>query len=218
MRPRTGREDGKHPNMRTTLPGMLPHRGSRSAHVGVTLIELMVAMVIMAILLAVGVPSFRSLLAGNRLSSSSNELVSALALARSEAVRRGARITVCKSADGATCTTAGGWQGGWLVFTDSTRAPANATVDAGEAIIARGQAVPAPVVILGGVTAQNYISFAADGTTRSMAGALQGGLIRICYPSGALSNARRARDIEVLSTGRLATTNPGDVDVSCAAP
>lgn len=204
--------------MCTTLPGMFPPRGIRSAQRGVTLIELMVAVTVMAILLGVGVPSFRSFIAANRLSSSSNELVGALALARSEAVRRGTRVTVCKSADGAACTTAGGWQQGWLVFTDQTRATANATVDAGEAVIVRGQAVPAPVVILGGASAQNFVSFAADGTTRNMAGTLQGGLIRVCYPNDVLSNARRARDIEVLNTGRLATTNPGNVDAACAAP
>lgn len=215
---RTGGEHGKHPGMCITLPGISPLPGTRSLQSGVTLIELMVGLVIMAILLGVGVPSFRSFIAGNRLTSSSNELVSALALARSEAVRRGTRITVCKSADGAACTTAGGWQQGWLVFTDQTRATANATVDAGEAVIVRGQAVPTPVVILGGATAQNFVSFAADGTTRNMAGALQGGRIRVCYANDALSNARRARDIEVLNTGRLATTNPGNVDASCAAP
>lgn len=204
--------------MCTTLPGISPLCGTRSTQAGVSLIELMVALVIMAILLGVGVPSFRSFLAGNRLSSSSNEMVSALALARSEAVRRGTRITVCKSANGTGCTTAGGWEQGWIVFTDQTRASAAATVDVGEAVLVRGQAVPSPVLIVGGASAQNFVSFAADGTARNMAGVLQSGAIRVCYPNNALNNARRARDIEVLSTGRLTTTTPGNVDASCAAP
>lgn len=204
--------------MKATLPGMVPLQRPRRAQAGLTLIELMVSLVVLAVLLGVAVPSFRSAIASNRLSSSTNELVGALALARSEAVRRGTRITVCKSADGAACTTAGGWQQGWIVFTDTTRANATASVDAGETVIARGQAVPAPVSIGGNANVQNFVSFAADGTTRSMLGALQGGSIRVCYPDSALSNQRRARDIEVLTTGRLTTNPPGDVDASCPAP
>ncbi|QIM51340.1 GspH/FimT family pseudopilin [Hydrogenophaga crocea] len=182
------------------------------------MIELLMALVVMAVLLAIGVPSFRTSIAGNRLSSSTNELVSALALARSEAVRRGNRITVCKSADGANCTTAGGWQQGWIVFTDGTRATAVATVDVGETVISRGQAVSAPVMITGNAGAQNFVSFAADGTVRTMAGALQAGVLRVCYPNSALGNERRARDIELLATGRLTLTTPGNVAVACPAP
>jgi len=184
----------------------------------VTLIELLMTLVVLALLLAIAVPSFRSAIAGNRLTSTTNDLVSALALARSEAVRRGNRITVCKSTNGTDCNTAGGWQQGWIVFTDGTRATADATVDAGETVIARGQAAPSPVVIGGNAGAQNFVSFAADGTVRSMAGALQAGTLRVCYPNDALANARRARDIELLATGRLTLTTPGNVSLACPAP
>ena len=86
---------------------------------GFTLVELMVTLVIAAILLTAGVPSFTTLIKNNRLTTSTNELVGALTLARSEAVKRGLRVTVCKSADQASCDTSGtGWQQGWIVFTD----------------------------------------------------------------------------------------------------
>ena len=68
------------------------------------MIELIVTMVVAAIVLTLGVPSFRELINNNRLTSGANEFVTALNLARSEAIKRSVRVTVCKSADGTTCT------------------------------------------------------------------------------------------------------------------
>ena len=73
----------------TYWPGRL-----RGPQAGFTLIELMVGVAIMGILLMVGVPSFQSAVASSRLTTSTNDVVSALALARTEAIRRGARVTV----------------------------------------------------------------------------------------------------------------------------
>ena len=56
---------------------------------GFTLVELMITLAIAGILVAVGIPSFNSTISSNRLTSYANELVTALNLARSEAVKRG---------------------------------------------------------------------------------------------------------------------------------
>lgn len=86
---------------------------------GFTLVELMITLAIAAILLTIGVPSFNTLMQNSRLTTSTNDLIGALNLARSEAVTRELRVTVCKSADQATCNTSvTGWQQGWIVFTD----------------------------------------------------------------------------------------------------
>lgn len=82
---------------------------------GFTLIELMTALVIAAILMAVAVPSFRNASLGSKLSASANNLLSSLQLARSEAIKRNVAVTVCASADGATCAGGGGWEQGWVV-------------------------------------------------------------------------------------------------------
>lgn len=91
---------------------------------GMTLIELIVTVAIAAIVVTVAVPSFREMLRKNRVDALTNELASSLNFARSEAVKRGKPITVCKTADpDATppaCSTSAevGWQSGWLVFVD----------------------------------------------------------------------------------------------------
>lgn len=80
---------------------------------GFTLIELMVTISILAILLGIGVPSFRAMIEGNRIRTVTNDLVIALQFARSEAVKRGIPVTLCSSNDQAACT--GTWADGWVV-------------------------------------------------------------------------------------------------------
>jgi len=85
-------------------------------HSGFTLVELMIVLALVAILATIGVPSFTSFIVNNRLTAQANELVSALNLARSEAIKRNSRVTVCRSNNGAGC--GGTWNDGWIVFVD----------------------------------------------------------------------------------------------------
>lgn len=86
---------------------------------GFTLIELMITIAIAGILLAIGVPSMRDMIHQNRLTGHVNEFVAANLLARSEAIKRGSQVTLCRSANAEssnTCSTgAGNWSSGWLV-------------------------------------------------------------------------------------------------------
>jgi type IV fimbrial biogenesis protein FimT len=84
---------------------------------GFTLFELMVTVAVAAMLLVVGVPAFTSFVQNNRAAAHANELVTAFALARNEAIRRGAAIVICSSADGATCAGGNDWTVGWVVRT-----------------------------------------------------------------------------------------------------
>ena len=84
-----------------------------------TLIELMVALAIGVILLTIGIPAFQTMMQGNQATGSANEMLGAIRLARSEAVKRAAPVTLCpKNADNSGCV-AGAWQNGWLLFTDA---------------------------------------------------------------------------------------------------
>lgn len=85
---------------------------------GFTLVELLITIVIVGLLLAVGIPSLKTFMKGNQLVASSNELISAFNVARSEAIKRNASVTVCESANGTTCTdpVTGRWEDGWIVF------------------------------------------------------------------------------------------------------
>lgn len=87
---------------------------------GFTIIELMIAIIILSIALAWGVPSFQTLIQNNRLVSQTNQLTSLLALARSEAAKRpDVLISVCTSSDGSSCSGSANWENGWIIMTDA---------------------------------------------------------------------------------------------------
>lgn len=85
---------------------------------GVTLIELMVTMAILAIGLAIVLPSFSTLIGSNKLSAQVQEIRTALVYARSEAIRLNQAVVFCHSNNNMTCTqpSASGWEG-WIVQT-----------------------------------------------------------------------------------------------------
>lgn len=74
---------------------------------GFTLIELIITVAVASILFTVAVPSFQDTIRQNRLTTQANELITALNLARSEAIRRSQNVTVTPKA--------GGWSFGWIV-------------------------------------------------------------------------------------------------------
>jgi len=65
---------------------------------------------------------------GNQIVAQTNALVSALMLARSEATKRGQRVSVCGNDGSSVCSGNSTWNNGWIVFTDSD---GNGTIDAG---------------------------------------------------------------------------------------
>lgn len=89
---------------------------------GFTLVELLIVLAVGSILLAIAVPGYAFLVNTSRVAAVTNDLVSTLQLARSEAIKRGMRVTVCKTSNPANampaCDYAAGWHQGWLVFVD----------------------------------------------------------------------------------------------------
>src|SRR5215831_6380072 len=100
---------------------------------GFTLIEMLIVVGVVAILLGVGVPSYRYIANSYRMSGEVNGLLGDLQFARAEAIKEGQTVTTCVSRDGATCdlgsTT---WQEGWIVFQNPNN---DQTVDPGEAVL-----------------------------------------------------------------------------------
>ena len=155
---------------------------------GFTLIEFMIVVAVATVLLGFGVPSMTALLNSNKLTAASNSLLSSMRLARSEAFKRGGRVVLCKSVDGAACIMSGGWEQGWLVFHDEN---GNGEHEQGEAVIERGNPLPASLRITGNSSIARYMSFVANGATRIATGGFQAGTIVVCNVSASGGEARQ---------------------------
>ncbi|HTU55285.1 MAG TPA: GspH/FimT family pseudopilin, partial [Acetobacteraceae bacterium] len=108
------------PTYRDATPWGRSPRAGPTRQSGFTLIELIVVMILVGILVAIGVPSFRSITTSSRMSAESNTLLGDLQYARAEAAREGTPVTVCiANTAGTACNAAStAWQGGWIIFTD----------------------------------------------------------------------------------------------------
>lgn len=166
---------------------------------GTTLPELLGVLAITALLLTTALPGMASLGRSSALASSTNEFLASLHLARSEAVKRGARTAVCASANGQSCAGGGGWHQGWLVFHDANN---NAARDDGEALILARPALPAGIRLTGNQFVSNYISYAPNGGTKLVGGFLQGGTLTVCKTTAPPVKARR---LVISTTGRVRT-------------
>jgi type IV fimbrial biogenesis protein FimT len=175
---------------------------------GFSILELMVAISVLAVLLATGVPSFVQIIRNNRITAQSNELVSALNVARSESIKRGIPVSVCSSADGATCAGSATWGTGWIVFTDGLGAAGAVNpavpVETGDEILQVWPAVQgglqlnsvagtAPVSV-----ARNFVQYSSTGMPSPIA-ATNFSL----FKSGAPASS--ARCITVSTAGRIST-------------
>lgn len=167
---------------------------------GFTLIELLVTMSIAAILLSVAVPNYQTFVLNSRMSAQSNDFLSALQLARSEAVKRGTLVSVCKSANNATCITSGTWAQGWIVFVDGSTA---GTLDGTDVLIRAFPALTGNSTLAGSANVANFVSYQANGATSLAAGS--NGTVSLCPPSPA---AVAGRDIQITASGRARVQNP----------
>jgi type IV fimbrial biogenesis protein FimT len=82
-------------------------------HAGFSLVELLVVLTIVSILLVVGVPSFKSLIATQRIKSAASNLQVYLNLTRAEALKRNANVTLSPN-------QSGDWSTGWNIVDPST--------------------------------------------------------------------------------------------------
>jgi len=134
---------------------------------GFTLVELIVTIAIAAVVLGIAIPSFNSSISRNRLTTYINEFVTALNLARSEAIKRGITVTMRKL-DNQSCTNLAAlaeWENGWDVFTD---ADADGTCDASDVLIRTYQSLPPSYTLRGNNNFRDRISYRPDGTSNTI--------------------------------------------------
>ncbi|MDO8274749.1 MAG: GspH/FimT family protein [Serpentinimonas sp.] len=156
---------------------------------GVTLIEAMVVLALLAILAALAAPAVGQMVAQQRLNATAAEKFGALALARSEAIKQGRRVVLCRAgpepAPNQRCATnsnainapAHQWTAGWLLFADLN---GNAQREDGETLLRVGSAAPPGVVVVGNMHVARYVSYMPQGHTLLVTGAFQAGTLTLC--------------------------------------
>lgn len=152
---------------------------------GYTLIEVMVVVSIIAILTALAAPSFVRTVRSTTISNSVNSFMSDMRYARSESIRRGASVVMCRSnAPEATSPTCGsgsgidvdgdglgdGWASGWIVFEDLD---GDGTKDANEPVLkVESQNTRIESVMEGGSGSTKF-RFTPTGRLRNLSSATQ---------------------------------------------
>ncbi len=155
--------------------------GNRARAAGFTLLEALVVMALLGVMVSLAAPAMTALRLQHRLQAEAEGLWSSLVLARSEALRRQQRVTVCARAQGlaSACDASGLWQQGWLVFADAN---GNALLDAGEALVEVREAVPEPLRLTVSSTVKAYFAYSAEGRSATAQGAFMAGTWRFCRP------------------------------------
>ncbi len=169
---------------------------------GFTLIELLLVVGLLLTLLVMGVPSWRGSVERSEVGKIQQDLQRDLALARSEAVRRGNSVTL-RCANCSAGPPVVGWESGWILFSDPNE---NQLLDAGEELIRQHEAMPEATVRLS-ANPSNRLSYQASGT---MAGI--GGTFTVC-PRRA--DVLQARGLIYNSGGRVRVHGPNDTALSC---
>ncbi len=159
---------------------------------GFTIIELMIAVALIAIVAAIATPSFSFMITNNRMASEVNQFVGSLHFTRSEAIKRGQVVKVCtRNVAGDACDTSKDWTDGWIVM-DSSAPPEVLKVypplRGGDTLIGDGNT-------------GDEIQFNANGFATGF-----NGTVKMCESSNDLNNAR---GVIVATTGRIRLARDG---------
>lgn len=160
---------------------------------GYSLIELLLAITVLSVLLAVSMPSFQATIESSTTNSQAKALLSTLAYARSEAVKRGEVVSICASDDGTDCDN-DKWADGWIVFVDANGDAdgAGGSVDGGDTLLR----------VFDSLGAGSTLSFTTDLFQYNALGFSETGGVQtflICPASGTAANAR---SIQISLSGR----------------
>jgi len=193
---------------------------------GFTLIELMLTLFIIGVLLAVGVPSVKTFMQNNQLIAATNDLVSGLHLARSEALKLNKKVTICVSNDGKTCVSSEKWTQGWIVFIDAnddrvgTGVGCSTAADVNTDCLLRvHESIDDPQLSVSGTYDSNaadieWFTFTSRGMPKDT-GAAQSGVFSVCSfdSSNAVINSRA---VLLSLSGRVRVSDNAAV-ISCPA-
>jgi len=142
-----------------------------------TLLELLITLAVFGTLLALGTPAYSSWIAAQQLANEAHSLAGTLQLARSEAIKHGYRVNVCKSRDRVRCTDAGGWDSGWLMYVDENH---DGQLDDDEIVLHSEGPAPDGISVRGNRPVEEYVSYTNLGHARLLNGGLQMGTFVVC--------------------------------------
>jgi type IV fimbrial biogenesis protein FimT len=132
---------------------------------GFTLYELLITVLVIGVILTFAVPNMQDFARNSRMTSTANDMHAAFHLARSESSRAKSNITICPSANGASC--GGTWEDGYIVFVDED---GDLTVDGGTDSVLRRHDEVAEGVSLAIADDATYFSYASTGLGRPNVG------------------------------------------------
>ena len=148
---------------------------------GFTLLEALVVLALLAVLLSLAGPNLQGMRQKHQMQSQAEQLQASLLLARSEALRRQQRVTLCvresSAGAGPLCATSGTWAQGWVMFVDGNDSGRR---EASETVLQLHGALPEFLKLQGNATVDRYISYGPQGRSQSTSGAFQAGTLTLC--------------------------------------
>jgi len=160
---------------------------------GITLIELVIALAIAGLLVGIAMPYYGDWIAEYQVMNFARDLAGNMNTARSEAIKRGIRVNVCKSANRRQCTSGGDWAQGFVVHVDVDH---DGQIDAGESALRVGETAPPRITARGNGPIADYVSYTSMGSARLLNGGLQMGTLTVCR------SGQKAVDIVLAHSGR----------------
>lgn len=173
--------------------------------------ELIIAVTLVAILVAIAAPGMRDALLNVRMTAQANDLMTDLATARAEASRSNKRVLLCASSNGTSCTSTP-WRDGRLLFVDDGTSP-NGMVDPGELVLKIAPALQGGGTMEAtgtstGAGGAPYVPYRPSGVNSPSGGTIVFTMCddRTVTTVGASAAQDRGRRITINSTGRPAVT------------
>lgn len=183
---------------------------------GFTLIELLTALAIIGIASAIGMPMMSQFIEDAAVSTQTDVMLDSLNFTRTEAVKRNARVTMCRSSTGTDCTStaaAGDWRDGWIVFVDDSAGGTVGTLDAGETLLRAQGVFSGRGKILATGNVQEYVSYTSNGQSRVDNVSAHVGEFYFCSASG---KSKRRKIALTAGTGWVGTSII-DISANCTA-